>query len=206
MEKKGALIVLSGPSGTGKGTLCSNLLKVVKDLYLSISVTTRTPRAGEKDGIDYLFTSEKDFIKKIKNDEFIEWAKVYNNYYGTPRKYVDKLLNEGKDVILEIDIQGASQVKRKIPDGIFIFVMPPSMEELKKRIINRGSETKESFNIRINSARKELKASQYYDYVVINDNLEVATSEVESIIIAERCKVSRNAKLLQKYINRSDEK
>lgn len=200
MKDKGILIVLSGPSGAGKGTLCSNLLKRVKDLCLSISVTTRAPRAGEKDGIDYLFTSKKEFVKKIEDNEFIEWAKVYNNYYGTPKSYVDKLLNEGKDVILEIDTQGAAKVRKKISNGIFIFIMPPSIEELKKRIIKRGSETEESFNIRIKSAEEELKASQYYDYVVVNDDLEVATSKLESIIIAERCKVLRNRKELQQYI------
>lgn len=201
MKEKGMLIVLSGPSGAGKGTLCDLLLKKIKNLYLSISVTTRQPRNNEKNGVDYLFTSEEDFISKIKNDEFIEWAKVHNNYYGTPKKYVDKLLKEGKDVILEIDTQGAAQIKKKYPEGIFIFIMPPGIKELKKRIIKRGSETEESLNIRIQNARKELRESQKYDYVIVNDDLQEAVSNLSAIIIAERCKVSRNRKLLQKYID-----
>lgn len=200
MREKGILIVLSGPSGAGKGTLCDILLKRIKNLYLSISVTTRVPRDNEKDGVDYLFTNKKDFVEKIKNNEFIEWAKVHNNYYGTPKNYVDKLLQKGKDVILEIDTQGAAQIRQKYPDGVFIFIMPPGIEELKKRIIKRGSETKESFNIRIRNAQKELKESQKYDYIVINDDLKEAVSNLKSIITAERCKVSRNRKLLQKYI------
>ncbi|MDD4568951.1 MAG: guanylate kinase [Tepidanaerobacteraceae bacterium] len=191
------LIVVSGPSGAGKGTLCNILLNRVENLFLSISATTRSPRAQEIHGESYFFLDKNDFENKIKNGDFLEWAKVYNNYYGTPKEFVNNMLNEGKDVILEIDTQGAAQVKRNCPAGVFIFISPPDIQELKKRIVKRGSETQDSIDLRVKRARDELKASLDYDYVVFNDDLDKAALKIQSIVLSERCKVSRNKKILQ---------
>lgn len=197
MTDKGMLLVLSGPSGTGKGTLCNLLLNRVENLFLSVSATTRPPRNGEVDGVDYLFLDKGDFESRIAKGEFLEWAKVYNNYYGTPKEIAKKMMNEGKDVILEIDVQGAAQVKKNCPEGVFVFILPPSFEELKKRITKRGTETKESMALRLKSAQEEMSASHSYDYVVINDDINQAALKLHSIVLAERCKVFRNKKILQ---------
>ncbi|HHY43030.1 MAG TPA: guanylate kinase [Thermoanaerobacterales bacterium] len=194
----GMLIVVSGPSGVGKGTLCNMLIDSVENLFLSISATTRPPRAGEIDGQNYYFMSTEVFEDKIKKGEFLEWAKVYNNYYGTPKDKVFKQLREGKDVILEIDIQGAAQVKRNYPEGVFIFISPPSIDELKKRITKRGTDSADSIELRVKCAAEEIKAALEYDYIVLNDDLNQAALRLQSIILAERCKVLRNTKLLQK--------
>lgn len=197
MSKQGMLIVVSGPSGVGKGTLCNMLLTKIENLFLSISATTRPPRDGEIDGVNYIFMSHEDFEDKIEKGQFLEWAKVYNNYYGTPKDIVYQKLNEGKDIILEIDIQGAAQVKKNCPEGVFIFISPPSIDELKKRIIKRGTDTQDSIELRTKCAKEEMQASFEYDYVVLNDDLDEATLMLQSIILAERCKVSRNKKILQ---------
>jgi len=196
MRERGSLFVVSGPSGVGKGTLCNLLLKRVDNIFLSISVTSRPRRGKEKDGVDYYFTTSEDFEEKIKKNEFLEWAKVYNNYYGTPRLTVEEKLNEGYDVLLEIDVQGAMKVKQSMPEGIFIFILPPSLEELERRIIKRGTESEESIRLRMKKAREELKAAPFYDYVIVNDDLEIAARKLQSIVFAERCKVKRNQKLL----------
>jgi guanylate kinase len=190
MEKKGLLIVISGPSGAGKSTVCKALTKKNK-FWISVSATTRAPRKGEVNGVNYYFLTEEDFKDKIKNDNFLEHAEVYGNYYGTPRSQVLKAIEEGKDVILEIDIQGALMVKEAYPEGVFVFILPPSMEELKKRIINRGSETSESFTTRFNSAYREINYVSKYNYVVINDTVDNAVRNIESIIMAEKCRVDR---------------
>ena len=188
--KKGLLIVISGPSGTGKGTICRELISKNK-LWMSVSATTRSPRKGEVDGVNYHFFTEETFKAKVKKKDFLEYAKVYGNYYGTPKSEVLKAIDEGKDVVLEIDIQGALKVKEAYPKGVFIFILPPSMEELKNRIIKRGSETPESLMTRFKSAYKEINYVSKYNYAVINDTIECAVKKIENIITAERCRVDR---------------
>jgi len=190
MPSKGLLIVISGPSGAGKGTICKALLKS-SDLWLSVSATTREPRCGEVDGTNYYFMSKDDFFDKIRTDDFFEYAEVYGNFYGTPKWKVLEALESGRDVILEIDIQGALKVKQNYPEGVFIFVLPPSMEELRRRIINRGSETEESLDRRFKSAYKEINYISKYNYAVVNDTVFNAVSKIEAILTAEKCRVDR---------------
>lgn len=190
MTNKGILIVLSGPSGAGKGTICKALLSR-GDYWLSVSATTRNPRAGEIEGKNYYFIDKDEFVNRIESGDFLEHAEVYGNYYGTPKSKVLSALDSGKNVILEIDIQGALKVKESYPGGVFIFILPPSMEELKQRIINRGSETKESLMTRFKSAYQEINYVSKYNYAVVNDTVEEAVKKIESIITAEKCRVDR---------------
>lgn len=191
MNKKGILIVISGPSGAGKGTICKALLEREDNLYLSVSATTRKPREGEVHGVNYYFLEKEDFMKRVENEEFLEWAEVHGNCYGTPKFNVEELINEGKNVILEIDVQGALNVKKNCEDGVFIFVLPPSMEELKRRIIKRGSETPESLITRFKNAYEEINFISKYNYAVVNDDLEEAVKKVQNIILAEGCRVDK---------------
>lgn len=188
---KGLLIVISGPSGAGKGTICKSFMERNKEVVLSVSATTRSPRKGEVDGVNYHFMTKEQFKEKIEADDFLEYAEVYDNFYGTPKSNVEELLESGKDVILEIDIQGALKVKENAEEGIFIFILPPSMEELKQRIIKRGSETEESLMKRFKSAYKEINFVSKYNYAVVNDEVETAVEKLESIITAEKCRVDR---------------
>lgn len=193
-EKKvtdqGRLFVVSGPSGAGKGTICQALLQKKSDIELSISMTTRKPRSTETEGVNYYFVSEETFLSGIENDDLLEYAKVYGNYYGTPKQKVLDKLAEGKDVILEIDIQGAMKVRETYPQAIYIFILPPSMAELRKRITGRGTENETAISMRMNEALKEISYIGKYDYCVVNGDLDEAVSRVLAIITTEHCRVS----------------
>jgi guanylate kinase len=189
--RKGFLLVISGPSGVGKGTVLHDLMNTQKNLVYSVSATTRNKRPGEMEGVSYFYKSHEEFEKMIEEDKFLEYAKVHNNYYGTPKDFVEKKINEGKIVILEIDVQGALNVKNNTEDGVFIFLAPPSLSELKNRIVNRGTETQEDIDLRMENARKELSYIKEYDYLVINDHLNSAINLVNEIINAEKHRVFR---------------
>lgn len=195
MFNKGLLIVVSGPSGAGKGTICSAYLERNPHAVLSVSVTTRKPRVGEKEGVNYFFRDKETFLKMVENGEFLEYAEVYGNYYGTPKKFVEEKLADGRDVILEIDIQGALQIKERFPEAVFVFIIPPSMEELKRRIVKRGTEDAETIYRRFQSAYEELNYISRYNYVIINDTVDSAVAKLEAIVLAEKCRVDRNKEL-----------
>jgi len=187
-DKKGHLFVISGPSGVGKGTLLSALLKNHPDIKLSISATTRKPRPGEIHGVNYFFTTVDDFKALIQKNELLEWAEFAGNFYGTYQKTVQESLDNGHDLALEIDVQGALQVKNKIKDAILIFILPPSMEELKARLEGRNTETQEAIAKRLSIVENELKHAELFNYKVINNEFDTALKELENIIIAERGK------------------
>ena len=193
--KKGFLLVISGPSGVGKGTVLHDLMNTQENLVYSVSATTRKKRDGEIEGVSYFYLNHDEFEKMIAEDKFLEYAQVHNNYYGTPKEFVEKKINEGKIVILEIDVQGALNIKKNTDNGVFIFLAPPSLKELKKRIIGRGTETDEDIKIRMNNAKKELEYIKDYDYIVINDHLNSAITSVNEIINAEKHKVFREENL-----------
>jgi len=190
-KKEGLLIIISGPSGAGKGTVVNNFIKD-ENYALSISVTTRKPRKTEKEGVNYFFKTEEEFKKMVENNEFLEYAKFCENYYGTPISYVKEKLKNGKNVILEIEVQGALQVKNTFPDAILIFLTPPSIYELKQRISKRATETEESINMRIKRAAEEFEIIDKYDYIVINETVENAANDINDIVKAEKMKASRN--------------
>lgn len=192
-KNKGILTVVSGFSGAGKGTIMKELLKRHSDTYaLSISATTRNPRPGETNGVEYFFRTREEFEQMIAEDALIEYAQYVGNYYGTPKAYVEEQLLAGKNVILEIEIQGALKVKEKFPDTLLLFVTPPSAEELKNRLVGRGTETMDVVMSRLNRANEEAEGIEQYDYLVINDVLEDAVEEVHQIIQNEHYRVSRN--------------
>lgn len=197
--RKGLLFVVSGPSGAGKGTICKELLSQI-DVDLSISMTTRTPRPGEVHGRNYYFVTEEEFLRTKEEGGLLEHAYVYGNYYGTPRQMVLEKLEAGRDVVLEIDIQGALKIREAYPKGIFIFILPPSMTELRKRITGRGSETEEAINIRLGETLKEVSYIDKYDYCVVNGEIEEAVNRVAAIMIAEHSRVSEDVyALIERY-------
>ncbi|MCF8008914.1 MAG: guanylate kinase [Halanaerobiales bacterium] len=192
--QRGLLFVLSGPSGVGKGTVLDHLMKDYNDIEYSVSATTRKPRPGEKDGEDYFFISEEMFKEMEENNEFLETAYVHQNYYGTPKKYVKRCLDRGEDIILEIDIQGAKQIKEKFKDAVYIFLLPPNYEELKNRLVKRDSETEESLKTRLKNANQEIKETDKYDYNVINDDIDDTVMSIKEIIKKERKKKGASIK------------
>ncbi|SFH00098.1 guanylate kinase [Sporolactobacillus nakayamae] len=197
-KEKGLLVVLSGPSGVGKGTVCKALRKRGTRLNYSISATTRKPREGEIDGVHYFFKTRDQFQQMIEQDKLLEWAEYVGNCYGTPVDYVRETIESGKDVILEIEVQGALQVKQRFPEALFIFLAPPNLTELKNRIVGRGTETAELIESRMTVAKSEMELMQNYNYVVENDQVEKACDRIEAIVLAEHCRVDR---LIEKYIN-----
>ena len=201
MDNRGILTVVSGFSGAGKGTLMKRLLEKYDTYSLSISATTRAPREGEEHGREYFFHSKEEFEELISQDALIEYAQYVENYYGTPKAYVEKQLAAGRDVILEIEIQGAMKIKEKIPEAVLIFVTPPSVDELRRRLEGRGTETQKVIESRLSRAAEEAEGMEDYDYLLVNDDLEECVNELHRIISSERCKTQRNTE----FINRIQE-
>ena len=191
LNRKGLLLVVSGPSGAGKGTICKALLNKNDQIKLSVSATNRKPRNWEVHGVNYFFIEKEEFAKMIENGEFLEYAQIYDNFYGTPKAAIIECLEKGQDVILEIEMQGARQIKEVYPEGVFIFVLPPSLEELKSRIVGRGTETQEEIEKRFSCAFEEINQIVNYDYFIVNEDIEKSVSDVEAIICAEKNKVTR---------------
>ena len=197
MEGRGILIVVSGFSGSGKGTIMNEIIRRYNNYALSVSATTRNPRPGETEGKEYFFKSVEEFEKMIAKDELIEYARYVDNYYGTPRAYVEEQLEAGKDVILEIEIQGAIKVKEKFPDTLLLFVTPPTAEELRKRLVGRGTETMDVIDFRMKRAREEALGMDRYDYLIINDVLEDCVEEMHRIIQGEHRRSFRNQAFIE---------
>jgi guanylate kinase len=191
-KKKGKLFIISAPSGSGKTTLCAKLVESVDSLYRSISMTTRAPRPGEQDGMDYIFIEKPEFIKRQKKNEFLEWAKVFNEYYGTPKKHIMHMLKRGSDVLLSIDVQGAMKIKRLKLDAVYIFILPPSIEMLRERLINRSTDSKKAIQQRLAVSKKEISYSDKYDYIIVNNRLESALDSLRAVVVAERCRTRRS--------------
>lgn len=200
MNRQGLLIVLSGPSGAGKGTIGAHIKRNIPNVRDSISVTTRAPREGEQEGVHYYFRTVEEYQRMIASGEFLETASVYCNFYGTPKKPVMEMLDRGYDVLFDIDTIGARQIKKSYPDAVTIFIMPPTMEELRRRLIERKTETEPALSRRLVAAKKELSEYQSYDYFVVNDDIDVASDTVVSIIKAEKNKVNRNIDIIKQIL------
>ncbi|RRF93937.1 MAG: guanylate kinase [Eubacteriaceae bacterium] len=199
-KQRGQLIILSGPSGAGKGTVCQAATAHNPNLKISISATTRAPRGAERDGVEYFFLDKADFEKKIEEDAFLEYAKVHDHYYGTPKAHVLQMLDEGTDVILEIDVQGAAQIKEKLGFGVLIFIAPPSIQVLKERLVNRKTDSDAQIQLRMKNALTELKQAEHYDYVIVNDTVDQAVADLEAIIRAERCRTQNNLEIIEEML------
>lgn len=197
MFQDGLLVVLSAPSGTGKSTLSRLLTQKEDGLRLSVSATTRKPRQNEEEGKDYFYKTIDEFKNMIKNDELVEWVEYCGNYYGTPRKCIEDSIKDGFDVLLEIEVEGAANIRKKYPDSVLVFVLPPSFDELKKRIVGRGTEKPEVIEKRLNQARREIKYMDMYDYIVLNDRVDDAINKINVILEAEKARVKRNKDILK---------
>lgn len=202
MKNEGQLIVVSGPSGAGKDTVIKEVLKTNKSAWVSVSCTSRKPRPGEIDGRDYFFLTREEFEQRIKENKFLEYAEYADNYYGTPADVIQEKLDQGIDVILVIEIQGALKIKEKLEETIFIFILPPSMKELKRRLEGRNTETKEKLFKRFQTAYKELNEVTKYNYVVINDEVDLAAKKINAILTSEKCRVDR---IEEVYLNSLEE-
>ena len=196
--KKGLLLVVSGPSGAGKGTICKELVKD-ENIKYSISATTRAPRGSEANGKDYFFLSTEEFEQRINTDGFLEWAKVYDRYYGTPRDFVEEVIDDGKACILEIDVQGALKIRDSFPEAVLIFILPPSLSELYRRLKDRGTESEEQIQTRMSWVLGEITQIEKYDYVIVNDDLAKAVTEARAIVESEKCRVIRQSDILAKF-------
>lgn len=188
---KGTLFVVSGPSGVGKTSIINSVIKMLDNVVFSVSCTTRPPRPGEVDGVDYFFISKEKFLEMVKNSEFLEWAEVHGNLYGTPKSFVEENIKKGKRIILDIDVQGALQVKRNFEEAVFIFVAPPSYEVLKERLLKRGTEEKDALLKRLDNAKWELSKMIEFDYLIVNDDLVNSINAMKSIIIGETFRTKR---------------
>ena len=197
----GIVFIISAPSGSGKSTLTNRLLSVVSDLKFSVSYTTRPPRGSEASGLDYVFISRGEFENMVRDGAFLEHAEVFGNYYGTAKHYMDDAFAQGKDLLLDIDVQGTKQVKAKIPEAVTIFVLPPSREELEHRLRSRGQDSDEEISRRLAKARDEIAAyGKFYDYCVVNENVEIAGREVQAIVTALRCSTGRQRPRVEKLL------
>ncbi|MBQ7874610.1 MAG: guanylate kinase [Oscillospiraceae bacterium] len=205
MNKRGVLLVISGPSGVGKGTIINRLFELDDNLYFSVSATTRQPRPGEIDGVHYSFKSVEQFEHDIETGEMLEHAVFSGNYYGTPKSAVEKKLAQGKDVVLDIEIQGAENVKKLMPEAVLVYILPPSIEELKHRLIGRNTEDEESLNKRFHTAYRELnKAPELYDYFIVNDMVETAAVKIIDILEGERCSKNAMQEILKKLLEEAE--
>ena len=196
-KKRGELIVLSGPSGVGKSTVIAELLSERRDIHFSVSFTTRAPRVGEEHGVNYNFVSREEFERMIRDGELLEHAEYVGNYYGTSLKVIQEKLDRGIDVLLDIEVQGAAKVREKCPEAVMIFIIPPSLEELSRRLHKRNTDSEEVIDQRLNKAREECRESVNYDYLVVNDNVMAAAGEIQAILQAESCRVNKRAHLLE---------